>query len=93
MRKQLTPETEAAIWLRILHPKGDMSPRAARAILRLTLPAKDRTRVHALSAKARAGTLESEEDIEMDAFERVGALLSTLKSKARQVLRRTRHGP
>jgi hypothetical protein len=41
-----------------------------------------------LSAKARSGTLTPEEDAVMDNFERAGAILSTLKSKARQVLKR-----
>ena len=49
----------------------------------------DVARMHALSAKARAGTLTPEEDSEMDNFERVGSILSTLKSKARQVLKRS----
>jgi len=40
-----------------------------------------------LSARARAGTLTTEEDAEMDNFERVGSILSTLKSKARQTLK------
>jgi hypothetical protein len=43
-----------------------------------------------LSAKARRGTLTPEEDAEMDNFERVGSILSILKSKARQVLKRSR---
>jgi hypothetical protein len=42
-----------------------------------------------LSAKSRAGTLTPEEDTAMDDFERVGSILSNLKSKARQVLRRS----
>lgn len=40
-----------------------------------------------LSAKARAGTLTPEESDQMDNFERVGSILSTLKSKARQILK------
>ncbi len=42
-----------------------------------------------LSAKARAGTLTPAEDEKMDAYERAGALLSILKSKARQALKKT----
>jgi hypothetical protein len=86
----LAPKTEAELWLRILHPDEDISPRAARAIL--GLPEGDLSRMRELSAKARAGTLTPEEDAEMDDIERVGAILSTLKSKARQVLRRPRRG-
>jgi hypothetical protein len=85
-------KTEAEVWMRILHPEDDLSPRAARAILRLSFAKNDISRMHELSAKARAGTLTPEEDAEMDSFERVGPILSILKSKARQVLKRSRRG-
>jgi hypothetical protein len=85
----LAPKTEAEVWLRILHPDEELSPRAARAILELSFPKNELSRMHELSANARAGTLTPEEDIEMDNFERVGSILSTLKSKARQVIRRS----
>jgi hypothetical protein len=88
----LAPKTEVEVWLRILHPDKEMSPRVARAILGLSFPKVDITRMHELSAKARAGALTSEEDAEMDNFERAGAMLSTLKSKARQVLKRSGRG-
>ncbi len=64
----------------------------ARVILGLSFPENDVARMHELSAKARAGTLTPEEDAEMDDFERVGSILSTLKSKARQVLKRSSRG-
>jgi hypothetical protein len=83
----LAPKTEAEVWLRILHPDEEMSPRVARAIRGLSFPKNEISRMHELSAKARAGTLTPEEDTEMDNFERVGSILSTLKSKARQVLK------
>ena len=86
----LAPKTEAEIWLRILHPDQELSPQVARAILTLTFPPADLARMHALSIKARAGTLSSDEDGEMENIERVGSILSTLKSKARQVLKRTK---
>jgi len=85
----LEPKTEAEIWMCILHPDRVLSPRAARAILGLSLPKNDISRMHELSGKARAGTLRPEEDAEMDNFERVGSILSILKSKARQVLKRS----
>jgi hypothetical protein len=88
----LAPKTEAEVWLRILHPDGEMSPRVARAILGLHFPEDDIIRMRELSAKARAGTLTPEEDAEMDNFERVGSILSTLKSKARQILKGSRRG-
>lgn len=86
----LSPTTEAAIWTRVIHPEGELPPEAARAILQLSLPPDDVARMHALSAKARAGTLTPEEQAAMDNFERVGTMLSILKSKARQVLKKGR---
>ena len=88
----LAPKTEAEIWLRILHPDEELSPRVARAILGISFPKNDISRMHELSAKARAGTLTPEEDAEMDNLERVGSILSTLKSKARQILKRSSRG-
>ncbi len=88
----LPAKTEAEVWLRILHPDEELSPRVARAILGLSFPKNDISRMHELSAKGRAGTLTPEEDAEMDNFERVGSILSTLKSKARQVLKRSSRG-
>jgi hypothetical protein len=88
----LAPITEAEVWMRILHPDEELSPRAARAIIGLSFPKSDISRMHQLSAKARDGTLTPEEDAEMDNFERVGSILSTLKSKARQVLKRSSRG-
>jgi hypothetical protein len=69
-----------------------MSPQVARAILGLSFSKQDVTRMHELSAKARAGTLTAGEDAEMENFERAGSILSTLKSKARQVLKPSRRG-
>jgi hypothetical protein len=86
------PKTEAEVWLHILHPEGEMSPRAARAILGLSLPKNEISRMHELSAKARAGALTPEENAEMDAFERAGSVLSILKSKARRILERSSRG-
>jgi hypothetical protein len=88
----LAPKTEAEVWLCILHPDNEMSPQVARAILALSFPKEEMTRIHELSAKARAGTLTTDEDAEMDNFERAGSILSTLKSKARQVLKRSSRG-
>jgi len=88
--KALAPKTEAEVWLRILHPDDELSPGVSRAILGLSFPEREIDRMHELSAKARAGSLTPEEDAEMDNFERVGSILSILKSKARQVLKRRR---
>jgi hypothetical protein len=82
-----SPETEAEVWLRILHPDRESTPKVARALLGLSFSPAETARIRELSAKARAGTLTPDEEQQMDAIERAGALLSTLKSKARQILR------
>lgn len=87
---KLSPQIEVDVWLRILHPDRELTPKVARALLQLTFAQRDIDRMNELSEKARAGTLTSDEDAEMDEFERVGSILSTLKSKARQVLKRSR---
>jgi len=46
--------------------------------------------MHALANKARAGILTLEEQIELDNYERVGHVLSLMKSKARKALKKTR---
>ncbi len=84
----LPPSTEVALWLRILHPDGELTPEVARAVLKLSLPTNDVKRMRELSAKARAGELAPEDEIAMDDYARAGAVLSTLKSKARQLLKR-----
>jgi hypothetical protein len=90
--RPLAPNTEAEVWLRILHPDEEFSPRVARVILALSFPKNDVARMRELSAKARAGTLTPYENAEMNDLERVGSILSTLKSKARQVLKRSSRG-
>ncbi|MBI4601162.1 MAG: hypothetical protein HY721_04295 [Planctomycetes bacterium] len=90
MATTTSPNTEAAIWTRIVHPEGELTSRSARAILQVGFQQGDRERMRALAAKAREGLLTPEEEIEIDSFERVGHLLSTLKSKARKVLKKTR---
>jgi hypothetical protein len=45
---------------------------------------------HQLAEKAREGTLTLEEQLEIEAYERVGNFLSQLQSKARSSLKRAR---
>ncbi len=78
---------QPALQCRIQHMKSTITPNMARAVLRLSFPKAHRDRMRKLSAKARAGALTPDEDSEMDDFERAGALLSILKSKARQALK------
>ena len=83
--------SEAALWGRLLDPVGTkLSPDVARYILTLRFPQADIDRMHALAEKARSGTLTLEEHIEMDNYERVGHVLSLMKSKARKALKKIR---
>jgi hypothetical protein len=83
--------SEAALWGRLLDPvSADLSPEAARYILGLQFPQSDMDRMHELAEKSRAGALTLEEHIEMDNYERVGHVLSLMKSKARKSLKKAR---
>ena len=84
-----TTTTAAAIWYRILKPADTLlSVEAAQFFLDLDVSQEDRDRAHVLAAKARDGTLSSTEKEEIQAYEQVGNILSMLKSKARQRLKR-----
>ena len=98
--KQSTPENlrqdviganETALWGRLLDPvETALSPEAARYLINLRFPQSDVNRMQELAEKAREGTLTLEEHIEMDNYERVGHVLSLMKSKARQSLKKMR---
>ncbi|MBI4658792.1 MAG: hypothetical protein HY735_08110 [Verrucomicrobia bacterium] len=78
----------AAIWERIIRPDlDDLSPEEARAVLRWKFSDADRQRANELSAKARAGTLTTAEERELDEYLSIESALITLKSKARLSLR------
>jgi hypothetical protein len=83
----MTTNSEAAIFRRVLEPEKPMlSPDAAHSILALDFTAEDRERMNALAAKAREGTLTSDEDEELENYLRVGDLLAIMQSKARRSL-------
>ncbi|MBY0524294.1 MAG: hypothetical protein K2R98_12890 [Gemmataceae bacterium] len=70
-----------------------VSAAAAEGILRLGFSAADKDCMHHLAAKARAGTLNDDEQAQIEAYSRIGSLLGILKSKARRALkRRTSNG-
>ena len=78
--------TEAAIWERVIHPRGKMSKETARAILELSFPTGDQQRMRELAAKNKQGGLTPEEELELDHFCRIGRTLTILKSRARKLL-------
>ena len=82
--------THAAIWERVIHFQGQVSPAAARALLKVQFSASDQERMHYLAAKAQNGTLTAKEEAELDTYERLGCLLDILHSKARGALKTPR---
>ena len=80
--------SEAAIFGRVLEPEeATLDVAAARAILDLDFKQTDKDRMRALLAKAKKGTLTAKEKVEIDNYERVGHMLSLMKSKARRSLK------
>ena len=80
--------SEVAIFGRILeHDQATLNAAAARAILDLDFRQADKDRMSQLLDKAKNGTLSADEEVEIDNYERVGHMLSLMKSKARQSLK------
>jgi hypothetical protein len=76
-----------AIFRRVVDSDNeDLSPEAARALLRLRFGARDRARMNRLAAKNRDGKLKPNEELELDNYIRVGQTLGILQSKARRSL-------
>jgi len=85
------PNNEAAILTRLVGPDpATLSPEAAQAILTIGFGQADKDRMQALAAKAQAGTLTVKEEGEVEAYSRVGSLISILKSRARRSLKNNR---
>lgn len=78
----------AALWQRVIRFQDDPSPALAREFLKLQFPDSDRKRMSELAAKARAGTLTPDEELQSEAYEQFGCLLDILHSQARRVLKR-----
>jgi hypothetical protein len=90
----MTIKTGTRILQGLLQPRrADLSPEAARSILRLDFPAADHRRVEALSAKASTGNLTDAERSQLDEYLRVANLLAILQSKARLSLQRAAQEP
>ncbi len=88
MRVADTSMSEVAIFGRVLEPdQATLDAAAARAILALDFRQADKDRMRQLLAKAKAGTLTADEEIAIDNYERVGHMLSLMKSKARRSLK------
>ena len=80
--------SEAAIFGRVLGPgRATLSAAAAKSILALDFSRADLDRMRLLLAKAKQGKLTPAEQAEIDNYERVGHMISLMKSKARCSLR------
>jgi hypothetical protein len=83
-------KTTESLWERVIEPEeNEMTAEAACYLRTLKFPAADIDRMNEPSAKAREGTLTTDEDDELETYIRVGNRLSILKSKARQYLAQT----
>lgn len=88
MSTTATLDYGSEILVRTIKPgDGGLSAEAARAMLNFRLSHDDTGRVNDLAAKARAGTLSTDERVELDDYERVTALLEIMQSKARLSLK------
>lgn len=77
-------DPELAIWERVFVPDAaHITPDQARYLLEVRFSQADLDRINELSAKADAGSLDSEEKRELERYVHVGHLLSILKAKVR----------
>jgi hypothetical protein len=84
----LSPNSEAAIWARLMQAqKSDLSPEAAEFLLAMDFGEQDRQRMLQLAERSEAGTLTAEEQLEFDGYLHVGNLLAVMQSKARVALK------
>ncbi len=83
----IIPNTEAAIFTRLLETRQVMSPAVAEYFLSIEFDGPDLKRMNLLSERARQGSLTPEEEGELDRYLEVGTLLSILQSRARRFLR------
>jgi hypothetical protein len=81
--------SEVAIFGRVLDADhATLTVPAALTILTFGFGDADKDRMRELSSKANQGTLTEEEQEEINNYEKVGHMLSLMKSKARCVLKK-----
>lgn len=79
---------ESAILARVIGSnEPQLPPSVATELLKWGFNETDKQRMSELAAKARLGTLTTEEEVETESFERVSSFLSLVKSKARRSLK------
>jgi hypothetical protein len=88
----LSPNSEAAIWARLMRAQKDKLPsEAAEFLLSIDFEEGDRQRMLHLAERSETGALTAEEQAEFDGYLHIGNLLAVMQSKARLALNREPH--
>jgi hypothetical protein len=87
MPQTKTPNTESAILDRLVRPHDHLTMEAAQAILELDFDPSDRLRMKQLAQLAQDDLLSDEDQMELDAYRRVGRFMDLMRSKARRTLK------
>ena len=83
-----TPNTEAAILTRIIHPERDDLPEgSAQVLLRFRLDQIDLERMHELAVKNQDDALTPAEKLELESYLRVAYFFDLIHAKARHSLK------
>jgi hypothetical protein len=84
MTPSATIHREVDILERAIDPRGGAwPPDVARAILPIKLAPEDVSRMNQLAGKAAAGTLDSDEELEIESYRSATRLLEILKLRSR----------
>ena len=75
------------LFLRLWERKA-MNRATARQVLQIKFSDEEEARIHELMEKNRGGKLTSDEERELDTYVQVWAVLSTLHSRARRLLKK-----
>jgi hypothetical protein len=88
----LSPNSEAAIWARLIQAqKDELSSDAAEFLLAIDFGERDRQRMEELADRSQAGSLTAEEQTEFDGYLHVANLVAVMQSKARLAIKREPH--
>jgi hypothetical protein len=81
--------SDSDLLARVIVPdEPSLSEHAARALLAIRFPLDDVERMNELAEKNRLGSLTEAEQLDLEAYTRVGSLVNLLKAKAWNSLRK-----
>jgi hypothetical protein len=86
--KKTSVNSSTLRWQALIQFDGELTPPAARALLRFGFSEQDHAHMENLATKSNAGALSPREQVELDTFERLGCVLDIIHSKARQALKK-----